>query len=80
VKDYAASALSRGLSLSDDGLTFSFVERAQWLAICRAARDAHRAECEGDALERRICQNHSRAIASAKQELRHNPQETVGVG
>jgi hypothetical protein len=63
---YGASVSRRGPIVSvNDGLSLAFLQRTQRLAICRAARDAHRAECQHDALECPLCQNHARAIADA---------------
>ena len=65
----AASALRRGRVSRNDEVTLAFLERAQRLAIRRAARDAHRAGCPLDAFDCPICQGHARAIADAKRAL-----------
>ena len=69
----AASALCRGRVSLIDEVTLAFLQRAQRLAVRRAARDAHRAECRYDALDCPTCQEHARAIADAKQALRNTP-------
>jgi hypothetical protein len=66
---YAASALRRGRVSREDLASLAFLERAQRLAIRRAARDAHRTECPLDAFDCPICQGHARAITDAKRTL-----------
>jgi hypothetical protein len=50
-------------------VSLAFLERAQRLALRRAARDAHRAGCPLDAVDCPICQDHARAITDAKRTL-----------
>lgn len=71
--EQAAPALRRGPVSLIDELTLAFLQRAQRLAIRRAARDAHRADCRYDALDCPTCQEHARAITDAKQSLRNTP-------
>jgi hypothetical protein len=54
------------------GISPAFLHAAYELAICRAARDAHRSECNIDALECSACRAHAARIAEAKAALRRN--------
>ena len=55
------------------GISAAFFQAAQELAIRRAARDAHRSECDLDAVECSICRMHAARIAEAKAALRRDP-------
>ena len=55
------------------GISPAFLYAAHELAIRRAARDAHRSECNIDALECSACRAHAARIAEAKAALRRNP-------
>ena len=65
----AARAFGRGRFSKGESITLAFLERAQRLAIRRAARDAHRASCDRDADECPVCAEHARCIAEAKRSL-----------
>ena len=54
------------------GLGAQFLRAARELAIRRAARDAHRTECDTDAFECTICRMHAARIAEAKAALRRD--------
>ena len=54
------------------GISRSFVRAAYELAIRRAGRDAHRADCQLDAAECAICREHAGRISEAKAALRHD--------
>jgi hypothetical protein len=54
------------------GISAEFLHAARELAIRRAARDAHRSECDTDALECSICRVHATRIADAKTALRRD--------
>ncbi len=47
------------------------------LAIRRAARDAHRSECDLDAVGCEVCREHARDIAEAKRALNHFSEALV---
>jgi hypothetical protein len=66
----AASAQGRGRLIRSIGADFLCAARG--LAIRRAARDAHRTECDADALECSICRMHAARIAEAKAALRRD--------
>ena len=69
MKENTASAFGWGRLSSGDTITLAFLQRAQRLAVRRAARDAHRASCNQDAEECPICQEHAHGIAEAKRTL-----------
>lgn len=73
MKEYAASVFRRGRSSPKGPISLAFLQRAQKLAIRRAARDAHRAACNRDAEECAACQEHARGIAEAKRVLNDGP-------
>lgn len=52
------------------GVSSAFVHSARSLAIARAARDAHRSDCERDAFDCETCREHAAAVAKAKLALR----------
>ncbi len=52
------------------GITIAFARTSRRLAIARAARDAHRSDCDLDAVECDTCRAHAAAIANAKFALR----------
>jgi len=66
MKQQAVPATRRGHALPDEDFPPEFVRRAHMLAIRRAARDAHRSQCDRDFVECEACQEHARAIAGAK--------------
>lgn len=66
----AASARGRGRFIR--GISAEFLHAARELAIRRAARDAHRSECDTDAFECAICRMHAARIAEAKAALRRD--------
>lgn len=66
----AASARGRGRLIR--GISSKFLHAARELAIRRAARDAHRSECDADASECAICRMHAACIAEAKAALRRD--------
>lgn len=68
MKDKAASAQDWGRLIR--GISSSFLNAARELAIRRAARDAHRSECDTDALECAICRMHAARISEAKAALK----------
>ena len=72
MKRQAAPAARRSRLPIDLDLSAVFVRHAFTLAIARAARDAHRSECELDAVECDACRAHARAIKDAKWELNHS--------
>jgi hypothetical protein len=57
---------------SRTAISIGFLRRAHELAIRRAARDAHRAECQFDALDCSVCREHADRIAQAKAALQHD--------
>ncbi len=67
----AAPAHRRGRALPEDAFPPAFVRHAYMLAICRAARDAHRSDCELDAVACEACREHANAIAAAKRALNY---------
>ncbi len=69
MKQEAAPATRRGRALADETFSPEFVRHAYVLAIRRAARDAHRSECERDVVECDACREHARNIADAKRAL-----------
>ncbi len=71
MKQQAAPAPSRGRDCCDDAFPPGFLRNAHMLAIRRAARDAHRAVCDHDAVGCSICCHHAAAIAEAKWALNH---------
>ncbi len=66
----AVAVQSRGRLI---GISAEFLHAARELAIRRAARDAHRSECQSDALECNVCRVHATRIADAKAALRSDP-------
>ena len=54
------------------GISRAFVRAAYELAIRRAGRDAHRADCQLDAPECAICREHAGRISEAKAALRRD--------
>jgi len=68
----AAPAHRRGRPLPVDAFPPEFVRHAYMLAIRRAARDAHRSECDLDAVECEACREHARDIAEAKRLLNYS--------
>ena len=54
------------------GISAEFLHAAREVALRRAARDAHRSECDTDALECSICRMHAARIADAKAALRRD--------
>ena len=70
MKDKAVSAPVRGRLIRS--ISAEFLHAARELAIRRAARDAHRTECETDAFECTICRMHAARIAEAKAALRRD--------
>jgi hypothetical protein len=70
MKNKAASARGRGRLIPT--ISAAFLHAARELAIRRAARDAHRTECDADAFECPICRTHAARIAEAKAALRHD--------
>ena len=54
---------------SNGAITLDFLDRAQRLAIRRAARDAHRTVCDRAIDECLTCMEHARSILEAKREL-----------
>ncbi len=66
MKHEAAPAARRGRARPEDSFTPELVCHAYKLAIRRAARDAHRNECDRDAVECEACHGHARGIADAK--------------
>ncbi len=73
----AAPAHRRGRPLPDDAFPAQFVRHAYMLAIRRAARDAHRSECDLDAVGCEVCREHARDIAEAKRALNHFSEALV---
>ena len=71
MKRQAAPAARRSRTPADDAASAEFMRNARALAIRKAARDAHRAECDVDAAECDVYHAHARAIAEAKWELNH---------
>ena len=71
MKRQAAPATRRSRLPTDFVFSAAFVRNARSLAIARAARDAHRSECELDAVACDACRAHARAIKSAKWNLNH---------
>jgi len=71
MKRQTVPATRRDRALPEDALPPEFVRRAYTLAIRRAARDAHRAVCDRDAVDCTICCEHAAAIAEAKWEVNH---------
>jgi len=71
MKRQAVPATRRDRALPEHALPPEFVRRAYMLAIRRAARDAHRAVCNFDAVDCAICGEHAAAIAEAKWALNH---------
>ena len=69
MKENAASAFGWGRPSCGDTITLAFLQRAQRLAVRRAARDAHRASCNRNAEECPICHEHAQGIAEAKRAL-----------
>ena len=69
MKDLAVSVWGRGRLIR---ISAEFLYAARELAIRRAARDAHRSECESDALECNVCRVHATRIADAKAALRRD--------
>lgn len=69
MKDQAVSVRGRGRLIH---ISAEFLHAARELAIRRAARDAHRSECESDALECSVCRRHATRIADAKAALRRD--------
>ena len=67
MKDLAVSVRGRDRLTS---ISAEFLHAARELAIRRAAREAHRSECESDALECNVCRVHATRIADAKAALR----------
>jgi hypothetical protein len=68
--DKAASAPGRGRLIRSSSA--DFLHAARELAIRRAARDAHRTECDTDAFECTICRMHAQRIAEVKAALRRD--------
>ena len=71
MKRQAAPAARRSRLPTDFEISPAFVRNARAFAIVRAARDAHRSECELDAFACDACRAHARAITSAKWDLNH---------
>ena len=69
MKRKAAPATRRRRIPTDLVLPPLFMRHARALAIARAARDAHRSECELDAVGRDACRANARAIKLAKWDL-----------
>jgi len=65
----AVAVQSRGRLI---GISAEFLHAAREVALRRAARDAHRSECDTDALECSICRMHAARIADAKAALRRD--------
>jgi len=62
----AVPTTRRDRALPEDALPPESVRRAYTRAIRRAARDAHRAVCDRDAVHCAICREHAATIAEAK--------------
>ncbi len=75
MKDEAASVRRRGRPLPDADFPPEFVRHAYMLAIRRAARDAHRSECDRGAPECVVCCELSRGVAQTKRAL--NPADEL---
>ncbi len=71
IENKAASVRGRGRRLIRS-ISGEFLHAARELAIRRAARDAHRSDCDNDALECSICRMHAARIAEAKAALRRD--------
>ena len=69
-KQSAIPCKSRGHVIP--GISRTFVRAAYELAIRRAGRDAHRADCQLDAAECAICCEHAGRISEAKAALRRD--------
>jgi len=76
MKQQAAPVNRRGRALPDVAFPAEFVRHAYLLAIRRASRDAHRSECDLDAVACEACREHASAIAAAKRALNH-PDDVV---
>jgi len=72
MKREAAPATRRSRLLTDVLIAPAFVRHARALAIASAARDAHRSECELDAVECDACRAHDRSMKLAKWDLNHS--------
>jgi hypothetical protein len=70
INNKAASARNWGRLIRS--ISSEFLHAARELAIRRAARDAHRTECDADAFECSICRMHAASIADAKSALRRD--------
>jgi hypothetical protein len=70
INNKAVSARNRGRLIRS--ISSEFLHAARELAIRRAARDAHRSECDTDAFECAICRMHAQRIAEAKIALRRD--------
>lgn len=70
MKDKAVSAQDLGRLIR--GISAEFFHVAHELAMRRAARDAHRSECDAEASECAICRMHAACIAEAKAALRRD--------
>ncbi len=71
MKQQTAPAMRRGRALADADFPPEFVRNAYTLAIWRAARDAHRAACDRDAVDCDACRKFAQGIAEAKYALNH---------
>ena len=71
MKRQAAPATRRSRLPTEFLISPAFVRHARALAIAHAARDAHRSECELDAVACDACRAHARATKSAKWDLNH---------
>jgi hypothetical protein len=65
-------AHNKGRNSLIPGISRTFVRAAYELAIRRAGRDAHRADCRLDAAECAICCEHAGRISEAKAALRRD--------
>jgi hypothetical protein len=62
----------KGRNRAIAGISRTFLRAAYQLAIRRAGRDAHRADCRLDAADCTICREHAGRISEAKAALRHD--------
>ncbi len=72
MKQQAVPAHRRGRPLPNEAFPEEFVRYAYMLAIRRAARDAHRSQCDRDAGDCESCRGHTETIAEAKRRLNHD--------
>jgi hypothetical protein len=63
----------KGWTRGIPGISRTFVRAAYELAIRRAGRDGHRADCQLDAADCAICREHAGRISEAKAALRRDP-------